>query len=220
VAQFRTAGEEHRFPLEVAATGKVVLRLESRSIGYAADPLLVIKDHGSNILAETTFPNPGFDAKLTYTFNRTGVHWLVIHEASGKFGEKSRYQLTLLNAAESLPEITSSTDVYLAEKSGSLKLQLKSAEALGSENYELVLKSLSHEALSSAQFSATNLTNIVVQLPTDQQGREPRWVRLAVKTANGASVPVKWTPRQEKRVPVSPQFTQGLDEIFLLHFPE
>lgn len=104
---FDSEGDRDWYRMSVTEPGRWKFRVLSRSLGFAADPLLTVVDEQGRRMASAGMED--LDPWIDHAFKEPGVYFVTMEDAAGRHGVEFRY---LLHAERDSPgfEISTETD--------------------------------------------------------------------------------------------------------------
>jgi hypothetical protein len=94
--RLEAAGDRDAFTLSAAKGNKLQLKVESRSLGFPVDPLLMVLDEAGQTVAEQDDQGrDGRDPELAFTAPADGRYRVVISDLAGRGGLRMVYRLTM-----------------------------------------------------------------------------------------------------------------------------
>jgi hypothetical protein len=91
-------GREYTFRFSARDNQKLVFRVESRALGYAPDPELVLTDPDGRTISRADDASKDADPVLTHTFKTAGDYHVTIRDLHRRGGHRFVYRLTIEEA--------------------------------------------------------------------------------------------------------------------------
>jgi hypothetical protein len=116
-------GDRDAFRLKLGKGEKRIVRVASRSLGLALDPVLRLYDAAGTILAESDDVGSRRDPELSFTAPADGEYRLVVRDLNGRGGPRCAYLLQAV-APEPDFDLVLSADRFDVTRGGAVKLSV------------------------------------------------------------------------------------------------
>jgi hypothetical protein len=123
--RFERDGDVDAYRFAARKDEKLMLRVESRALGFALDPTLRLVDVSGKVLSEAddSGQRGGRDAELAFTAPTDGDYRLIVRDLNGLGGPRHVYRLTIARAEPEV-RLTLSADRYTLTPGKALSLKV------------------------------------------------------------------------------------------------
>jgi len=121
-------GDEDCFHIDATAGTTLDVRVESRELGYALDPVLLVLDAQGKVLKEVDDSSGSRDAQFDFVVPSDGPFTFVVRDLHREGGSRYMYRLSVSNAEPDF-ELTIGSELFSVEMGQTLDLEVTVARA-------------------------------------------------------------------------------------------